>query len=198
MTGMIMSGEPRDAQGSQRAALRAVLALAGALGAAGACSDQPQTPVAAADLLELEADMAVFGMQQAITVEGVRKALLAADTAYTYRDSTAIDVRALRLTLYTDTGVERAFVTAQRGTIEPNSQRMEARGNVVLTIPDQARRIESEQLHYDPNRDRIWSDTFTVMIHQGQRSTGEAFESDLEFTSVKIFGARGRSGSGNP
>lgn len=169
-----------------------------ALLTAGACGEPPETPVAAADLQELQADMAVFGMRQYITVEGVREALLEADTAYTYRDSTEIDVRALRLTLYSETGSERAFVTAQRGSVDPNTQRMQARGNVVLTIPDQARRIESEQLQYDPNRDRIWSDTFTVMIHQGQRSTGEAFESDLGFTSVKIFSARGRTGNGSP
>ena len=165
---------------------------------AGACSEEPQTPVAAAELQELAADIALFGMRQAITVEGVREALLYADTAYTYRDSTQVDVRALRLTLYNENGTERAFVTARQGTIDTNTQRMDAWGNVVLTIPAQARRIESEQLQYDPNRDRIWSDTFTVMIHQGQRSTGEAFESDLGFTSVKVYGARGRSESGSP
>lgn len=192
-----MDGSSRAAGAGFATGPLAVLAV-GTACLALACGDPPPTPVAADELLELDADMAVFGMRQAITVEGVRQALLYADTAYTYRDSTEIDVRALRLTLYGDTGAERAFVTARRGTIDPNSQRMQARGDVVLTIPDQARRIESEQLHYDPNRDRIWSDTFTVMIHQGQRSTGEAFESDLDFTSVKIFGARGRSGSGSP
>lgn len=164
----------------------------------GACSEEPETPVAASELQELEADQAVFGMRMYITVEGVREALLYADTAYTYRDSVEIDVRSLRLTLYGETGNERAFVTANRGAIDPNTQRMQARGTVVLTIPEQNRRIESEQLNYDPNRDRIWSDTATVMMHDGRRSTGDAFESDLDFTSVKIFGARGRSGNGGP
>ena len=163
-----------------------------------ACGEEPETPVAASELQGLEADQAVYGMRMNITVSGVREALLYADTAYTYRDSINIDVRALRLTLYTETGVERAFVTAERGSIDPESQRMAARGNVVLTIPEQARRIESPTLNYDPNRDRIWSDTATVMIHQGRRSTGESFESDLGFTSVKVYGARGRSGTGNP
>jgi LPS export ABC transporter protein LptC len=163
-----------------------------------ACADQPETPVAASELQELQADQAVYGMRMNITVGGVREATLSADTAYTYRDSINIDVRSLRLTLYSEAGVERAFVTAQRGQIDPESQRMAAQGDVVLTIPEQARRIESPELNYDPNRDRIWSDTSTVMIHQGRRSTGEAFESDLDFTSVKIYGARGRTGSGNP
>jgi LPS export ABC transporter protein LptC len=175
-----------------------LLVLLGFAIVAGACGEEPETPVAASELLELEADQAVFGMRMYITVEGVREALLYADTAYTYRDSVEIDVRSLRLTLYGETGNERAFVTAHRGAIDPNTQRMQARGNVVLTIPEQNRRIESEQLNYDPNRDRIWSDTATVMIHDGRRSTGDAFESDLGFTSVKIFGARGRSGNGGP
>jgi LPS export ABC transporter protein LptC len=165
---------------------------------AGACSEEPETPVAASELQELEADQAVFGMRMYITVEGIREALLYADTAYTYRDSVEIDVRSLQLTLYGETGNERAFVTANRGAVDPNTQRMQARGNVVLTIPEQNRRIESSQLNYDPNRDRIWSDTATVMIHDGRRSTGDAFESDLDFTSVRIFGARGRSGNGGP
>lgn len=191
--------EPAKRAARPRAVSRwARFALLGLLVAAHGCEADPQTPVATDDLQEIQADMTLFGMRQAITVDGVREALLTADTAFTYQDSTTIDVRQLRLTLYSETGTERAFVTAQRGSIEPNSQRMQARGSVVLTVPEQARRIESEQLHYDPNRDRIWSDTFTVMIHQGQRSTGDAFESDLGFTSVKIFGARGRSGSGTP
>lgn len=182
----------------RRSAFGRVIAGAFTLAATMGCGEQPETPVAASELQGLEADQAVYGMRMNITVSGVREALLYADTAYTYRDSINIDVRALRLTLYNESGVERAFVTAERGSIDPESQRMAARGNVVLTIPEQARRIESPTLNYDPNRDRIWSDTATVMIHQGRRSTGESFESDLGFTSVKVYGARGRSGSGNP
>ncbi len=191
---MVSSDERTERKGGWLAPLALAVVLVGA----GACDEEPQTPVAASDLQELQADIALFGMRQSITVDGVREALLYADTAYTYRDSTQIDVRALRLTLYNENGTERAFVTARQGTIDTNTQRMDAWGNVVLTVPAQARRIESEQLQYDPNRDRIWSDTFTVMIHEGQRSTGEAFESDLGFTSVKIYGARGRSESGSP
>ena len=172
------------------------LLLAALAGAAGACSDAPPTPVAATELQELGADAVIFGMSQYVTVEGVREALLYADTAYTFEDSTDVDVRSLRLTLYNATGVERAVITADRGSIDLNTQRMAAFGNVVLTIPEQDRRIESPELNYDPNRDRIWSDTSTVMIHQGRRFTGDSFESDLGFTSVKVYGARGRTGSG--
>jgi len=186
---------PRLSRGSF-GPLKRTLLLGALAGATGACDGEPPTPVATSELQELGADAVIFGMSQYVTVEGVREALLYADTAYTYEDSTDVDVRSLNLTLYTELGLERAFITANRGSIDLNTQRMAAFGNVVLTIPEQDRRIESAQLHYDPNRDRIWSDTSTVMIHQGSRVTGDSFESDLGFTSVKVYNARGRTDPG--
>ena len=42
------------------------------------------------------------------------------------------------------------------------TEEMVARGDVVLIVHSDGRRIESPELHYDPNRDRIWSDSTTV------------------------------------
>ena len=49
-----------------------------------------------------------------------------------------------------------------------------------------ARRVESEELNYNPNGDRIWSDSATTMIEPGRISEGLGFESDLNFRRTVV------------
>ena len=77
---------------------------------------------------------------------------------------------------------------------------MVARGDVVLTIPEGNRRVETQEINYDPNGDRIWSDSLTVMREQGTVSEGMGFSSDLDFRRLQvgpgsIRGTGGRSPS---
>ena len=56
------------------------------------------------------------------------------------------------------------------------------------------------ELNYDPNGDRIWSDSLTVMREQGTVSEGMGFSSDLDFRRLQvgpgsIRGTGGRSPS---
>ena len=64
-----------------------------------------------------------------------------------------------------------------------------------LEIIHNGRVIETSELFYDPNRDRIWSDSTTVQtLANGQVARGTAFESDLEFRNVRIENIRGDIG----
>ena len=168
--------------------------LAGALLLVG-CGSQEDTPVVSPDLLEMDAEGVMYGMRSMITVEGVREGMVSADTAYFYEDSANVELRQLSLTVYTDEGLERALVTAERGWLNLDTNEMVARGNAVLTVRTDNRIIESAELHYDPNEDRIWSDSATVQRYEGTISEGSSFESNLDFTNVLIRNMRTRGGA---
>ncbi len=130
-----------------------------------------------------------------LTSQGVRQGRIDADTAYVYNDSSSIQLQGMHVIFYAEDGQERANVVAERGELDQVSDRMIARGNVVLIIRADGRKIESPELQYDPDRDRIWSDSATVMtMADGRVTRGTAFESDLSFENVNVANPRGAIG----
>jgi LPS export ABC transporter protein LptC len=152
----------------------------------GGCFDEDTTPVASPELLETGADLVIIDMENVVTVEGVNQGEIYADTAFFYRDSTFYLLRNPVLVLFTETGAQRARVVAERGTMHMNTDALTAQGNVVLTVQEGNRRVESQELHYDPNGDRIWSDSLTVLHEEGIVSEGLGFTSDLNFRSMTV------------
>jgi LPS export ABC transporter protein LptC len=170
-----------------------VVLLATVLGAG--CDESEQTPVAAPELQAIGADNVYYGMTSFLTSEGVREGRVRADTAYAFADSSQVLMKGMELVLYEDDGRARATVTADEGELDEDTERMVARGNVVLVVHQDGRKIETAELHYDPNRDRIWSDSATVQtLPGGQVTRGTAFESDLEFRNIRIANPRGSLG----
>lgn len=168
-----------------------IVAAAG-LAAVGACQGPTDTPTVAADLEAMGADHMITGMVSFLSASGVREGRIEADTAYVYVDSATTSLRGMRLIFYTESGRPRATVTAESGELDDNTDRMVARGNVVLTVHQDGRRIESPELHYDPGRDRLWSDSATVQIMpDGSVTRGSSFESDLEFQNFRLANPRG-------
>jgi len=151
-----------------------------------ACGDQETTPTASPALLETGADMVILGLEHIITLKGVKQGELYADTAFFYRDSSIYHLRNPRLVLFTEGGVRRAEVTGARGRFHPNTREMLAMGDVVLVITEGNKRVESQELSYDPNGDRIWSDSVTTMVEPGRVSEGLGFESDLNFRRTVV------------
>jgi LPS export ABC transporter protein LptC len=152
------------------------------------CQADESIPVAPEPLLAMDADQMLIGIEHLIRRDGIRQARLMADTAYFWDDSTSTALRNINLTSFSETGAIRATVTAEEGT--QDGDRMIARRNVVLVIPEEDRRIESEELHYDPHQDRIWSDSATVMYFGNQIIRGSSFQSDLDFRNVTVHDAR--------
>jgi LPS export ABC transporter protein LptC len=170
-------------------------AVVGSLGVA-ACDGPTDTPVASGDIQALQADLVQYGMVSYLTASGIREGRVEADTAYAYNDSAKVVIRGMHIVFFNDDGSERASVTADGGELEENSDRMLARGNVVLIVHADGRRIESAELNYDPNRDRIWSDSATVQtLRNGEVTRGTAFESDLDFKNMRIANPRGAIGN---
>jgi LPS export ABC transporter protein LptC len=161
-------------------------AAAGIVLGSAACSEDTSAPVASPPLLETGADLVMTGLDHNITIEGVREGTVFADTAFVFQDSSVYKLINPELVLFTDQGVQRARVTADRGRFRPDTKEMLAEGGVILVITEGNRRIESEQLNYDPSGDRIWSDSATTMIEPGRVTEGLGFESDLEFRRTVV------------
>jgi LPS export ABC transporter protein LptC len=156
---------------------------------AAACGGSPQEPVATGDFVPLPSDIMTKVVFKP-TTNGVQTALLRSDTVYMRRDSARYDLIGVDLQTFDETGRLSATLTSRTGEYSTVGQEMVARGNVVLVTTD-GRRIETEELHYDPNTRRIWSDVPTTVHEDGYVMRGTSFTADDGFRNVNIPGYRG-------
>lgn len=160
-----------------------------------ACQADPDNPVANPELLSMDADQVAFGMTSFLSARGVREGRVQADTAYIYADSAMANLRQMEITFYDEDGRPRATVTGRSGQWKRDTDRMIARGDVVLLIHQDSSKLETQELFYDPDLDRVWSDSTTVRtMANGSVTSGSAFESDMSFDNIRITGARGSVG----
>lgn len=156
-----------------------------------ACNDGGSDPMVA-EYEQLPADQIMEQVEFTATTNGIRAARVVSDTAYTFDDSTSMHLRGVDLAMYDETGRQTAHLTSERGVYNQNTQKMTATGSVVLVVIKDGRRIESEELQYDPETHRIWSDVETRMQEMdGTRTTVASFTSDDQFNNVQSVGVRG-------
>jgi LPS export ABC transporter protein LptC len=170
------------------------MALVG--GSVPACTgaDIPATTVAAADT----ADQVFFGLEHNLTVEGVLRARLEADTAHFFQGSQRADLETVRVVFYSPQGQETSRLTSKAGTYDWRSGNMEARGNVVAVTPD-GRRLRTSVLEYDRGADRLSGPGSFVFDAPDRHLEGESFEADPDFRNVVTTRPRrGRVGGPGP
>lgn len=170
------------------------IALAGAalwLLAFVGCEGEPPVATVSDEVRMLGSDMIIVNGRHHFTREGIRAATLRFDTAYQWNDSVNVHLAGPVLTVFNEDGSERATVTSDRGVMDRRAEGMIARQNVVLIVPGQERRVETEELHYDPEGGRLWSDSSFTMVHEGRTLRGSAFTSDLEFRNFRVVGSEG-------
>lgn len=164
------------------------LLTVGALLVGAACQDPGATPPVAVRAVPDTADQTMFGVRLILADAGVQRALLQADTAFTYEDNTRTDLRNVRSTFFTETGVKNGTLTSREGTYNVRSQNMEARGDVVV-ISEDGRRLETPHLRYDPARNEISSDSAFVLTQPQDRLTGIGFVADPNLNNVRVLKA---------
>jgi lipopolysaccharide assembly outer membrane protein LptD (OstA) len=164
-----------------------------------ACTDDTPRMVVDPDLEAIEADYIIFGLTDYLSRFGIREAIVEADTAFVFSDSTVVLLRGnVKLTAFhEELGTEKAVVTADRGRLDTSTNELLAEGNAVLLIQADGRRIESYELRYIPEDDRIRSDSSTVMYEVDRIMEGTSFTSDLNFENVVILNGRTRGGAVN-
>ncbi|MGQ0561873.1 MAG: LPS export ABC transporter periplasmic protein LptC [Gemmatimonadota bacterium] len=158
------------------------------------CGSPAADPTASAAFRQLPSDQVILGFEQYVSERGLNKAILTGDTAFVFEDSSVAHVKDVNLVLYDEAGQVSARLTSDAGRLNTFTQAMTATGDVVLITETDGRRIETEELHYDPNTHRIWSDVRTTQRHQGGVLTGTGFEADDKFYNVRIINARSTGG----
>ena len=167
-------------------------ALGAAVIAAGACRDgaRPTQTVTMADT----ADQILFGMSYYVTVEGVRRARVEADTAYFYTPTQSAELRVVTVTFFDAQGTQSSTLTCREGTYRWRTGDMEGRGDVRVIGTD-GKRLETPVLRYYQDRDEVESDTtFTYFNPPAERMAGEGFVSDPSFRSVRVKRPHGTAG----
>lgn len=154
-----------------------------------ACGEDAAAPVADEALLNMKSDNVVIGLRHRMTTEGRARVILLADTAYMQRDS--MEVVRPRMEFFDENGTRTGDLVAKRGFIHARTEAMTVRGGVVLNTVQGDRRIQTEELHFDPQADRIWSDVATTMRERGTVLSGTGFTADAQMTNVRVVNPRG-------
>jgi LPS export ABC transporter protein LptC len=183
-------------QDRRRLSLLGRLLVAVSVTFSGACQEPVSGPGGATSEMENLDSPIVFGMVAYMTANGVREGRIHADTAFTFADSTKVDLRVMTAVFYDENGNDRATVTGRAGEWDQDSDRLFASGDVVLLVHTDGTTIESAVLNYDPSIDRVWSDSATVRtLADGTVTRGSAFESDIAFDNIDVRDPRGAVGS---
>ncbi len=162
------------------------------VGLSAACADS-EDPVAERAFRDLPADHVVQSLDTDIKDMGSLRARIHADTAYIWEDSARTLMFPVAVTLYDENGAQTAHLTADEGELDSNTNKMVARGNVVLITERDQRRLLTEELHYDPRRGRIWSDVATVMYQGDTKIEGTGFRANEAMTDIEVFGSTGEN-----
>ena len=172
-----------------------ILVLAFALGL-GACQQEATGPAAVGDTSALPQENVLYGVHHVMTRNGVRSSVLDADSAYSREESNSLDLMGVRLSFFTETGVESGTLTSKTGTYNMSVGEFNARDSVVLVTrtPNGTRRIETEALNYNVKTDILSSDVPFVMREGGRTTRGSRFRSEGRTGSVSISDAETSGG----
>ncbi len=145
-----------------------------------------------AGLETVDADEIIYGVSLNMSREGIREAMLTADSMFSWKDSTHARVMGLSLIVFNESGGRRATISAEEGRLNRMGNELTAMGSAVLSIPGQGREIRTEELHFAPEVDRVWTDVPVVMHEGGCVFEGDRLQSDMDFDDVRIWGTRER------
>lgn len=157
------------------------------------CRGDGTEPRTTADFPKLPADYVIISVKHYLTEDGIRRGILNADTGYVHVDSAKFDLRNVHLLLYKPDGQSAADLVSKTGQLDQRTNVMIARGNVVLVgRGGGAQRIETEELHYDPNQHQMWSTVSSRITQNGNVVTTQGFKSDDQMQNIQMNRIRGR------
>ena len=162
------------------------LLLAALLVGGVACRNEAPAPTAGSDLLAMNADQVVIGMEHLLTRDGLRRAFLRADTAWFLRDSSLVRIQPVEVTFFDGAGREVSDLTARRGVYDMRTGDMEAEGTVVVRSRREFQRLETERLRYDAAEELLRTDTTFVLYKESSTLRGEALVSDPGLDSTRV------------
>ena len=163
--------------------------LAVALGTGCGNGSRTTATITAADT----ADQVLFDMSHYVTVEGIQRAKVQADTAYFYSLPQQAELHRVTITFYDVQGAETSTMRANEGTYHWRTGDMEGRGKVRVVTTD-GRTLTSEVMRFSQVRNEVTSDKPFVFDAPGRHIEGEGFTSDPSFRNVVAKRPRGTGG----
>lgn len=156
------------------------------------CSEgiRPTATIQLAD----SADQVLIGMSHVVTMNGVVRARVRADTAYFFGVKQEAELRRVHVTFFGPQGDSTSTLTAREGTYHWRTNDMEGRGNVVVIRRSDGGRLTTEVLRYSQARNQVTSDRAFVFNAPDQHIEGEGFTSDPEFRNLTALRPRGTGG----
>ena len=150
------------------------------------------TPPTAGEPLPEGVDTAVRGMRSFITRDGIRRAVVEADTAE-WHEGNEIHLRRMTLLFFDPGGLESTEVTAEFGIFHELTGDLEAERNVVVEDRRDDQRLETERLRYQNFDGRLYGDTAFYLLRglEGLTLEGTGFESDPTLDSVIVLNQQG-------
>ncbi|MFI5255911.1 MAG: LPS export ABC transporter periplasmic protein LptC [Gemmatimonadales bacterium] len=162
---------------------------------AAACGRQGSAPpVKAHASLADSAEQVMQNVRSLLTKDGVQRGELFADSAYVFDDNTRFELRKVRATFNTETGVKDGTMRADRGRYSVRQQVLEGFGNVVITT-NEGRRLTSPHLKYNQAINEVSSDTSFTMVDAAKTVSGIGFKADPQLNHFQILKAARGQGS---
>lgn len=154
-----------------------------------ACGGASTAP-ATGDYEDLPADKIMIDATHTQYSNGVRSAEGKYDTVYVFNDSAVYHLRGVNTTMFDADGRQSATIKADSGVLNQSTDAMIAQGNVVLVTHLNCT-IKSEELYYDPQTRRIWSDIDTRFEFDNRVTTARKFNADDSFNQITAEGLSG-------
>lgn len=150
------------------------------------CVQEETAPTAGPDLVGMNADQLVVGMEHLLTRGGLRRAFLRADTAWFLQDSSLVRLHPVEVTFFEGGGRQVSDLTARHGLYDMRSGDMEATGAVVVQSRLEFQRLETERLRYSAGEDLLRTDTAFVLYRGNSTIRGQALVANPSLDSTRV------------
>ena len=126
------------------------------------------------------------------TENGFLKVKIMAANIERYKDSQPqlVFSNGIKVVFYNDTGSVVSVLTAFNAYVDENSKIMTATDSVVLTSYE-GKKIETEELIWDENKNKIYTEKKVLITTKKEMIEGEGFESNPDFSKYSISKIQG-------
>jgi LPS export ABC transporter protein LptC len=159
-----------------------------------ACERQTPTRNTAAVTTD-SPDLVSWASEHEISVDGMLRAKIwAGYTAKFNRESVFYFSDSLHVDFYNEFGQHQSELFADSGLVDERTEDLRVWSNVRV-ISDSGIVLLAEELKWDNQRQRIYSDTAVTFLSARDTLLGDSFESDPNLTNYRIVNPRGRGES---
>jgi LPS export ABC transporter protein LptC len=154
--------------------------------ALGACRDEATPPAVLQGATPLDsAEQFMVGMTTTVHERGVKRADIAADSAFLYDNSARIEMNGVNAEFFTSTGVRDAIMTSKRASYDVRVDSLQAWGDVVIVSTD-GRTLKTPFLRYNRVLNEISTDSVFTITEPDRVISGIGFISDPGLNTLRI------------